>query len=225
MSEGDERPAERREEEQASDVGRILAVSDGVFAIALTLLILEFAIPPGLSRAEFRHRLADLVPNGLAYALSFATIARLWTLHRVAFRRVVRTDGTLVALNFLFLGFIAFLPFPTLVLGRYGDELGGAVFYAACITATSISSTALVWYVTARSGLLRPGGDPEALRVGRVRFLTATIVFALSIPAAFLDVRVAEALWVVVFLLGPIVRRLAARRGVHEKGTSSRLAP
>jgi uncharacterized membrane protein len=225
VSEGDERPAERNEDEQAADLGRILALSDGVFAIALTLLVLEFTIRPGLSQTEFRHRLSDLVPNGLAYALSFATIARFWAVHRIAFRRVVRTDGGLVGLNFVFLGLVAFLPFPTLVLGNYGDELGGTLFYAACITATSLSSTALFWYVTGRAGLQRPGVDPEAIRVGRVRFLTATVIFALSIPAAFLDVRVAEAMWVLVFLVGPAVRRLLARRGVHEKGTSSRLAP
>jgi uncharacterized membrane protein len=225
VNEADERPAERLGGEPAADLGRILTLSDGVFAIALTLLVLEFAIPPGLSGTGFRRRLADLVPNGLAYALSFATIARFWTLHRLTFRRLVRADGGVVALNFTFLGLVAFLPFPTLVLGNYGDELGGTLFYAACITATSLSSAALFWYVTGRAGLLRPGADPESIRVGRIRFLVATVVFALSIPAAFLDVLDAEVLWVLVFLVGPVVRRLLDRRGVHEKGTTSRLAP
>jgi uncharacterized membrane protein len=220
----DDEPPSTRPDQEPTDLGRILAVSDGVFAIALTLLVLEFSIPRGLSEADFRRQLGQLVPTGLAYALSFATIARFWTLHRLAFRGVVRADGWLVALNFVFLGFVAFLPFPTLVLGRYGDRLGGVLFYAACITATSLSATSLYWYVTGRAGI-RPGVDPAAIRVGRGRFLTATIVFALSIPLAFLDVHAAEGMWVLVFLLGAVVRRLLARRGVHEKGTSSRLAP
>jgi TMEM175 potassium channel family protein len=224
VSEDDERPAAGPGGADAADLGRILAVSDGVFAIALTLLVIEFSIRPGLSEAGFRHRLADLVPNGLAYALSFATIARFWTLHRLAFRGVVRSDGWLVAVNFAFLGFIAFLPFPTLVLGRYGDQLGGTLFYAACITATSLSGTGLYWYVTGVAGL-RPGVDAKSIRVGRARFLSATILFALSIPTAFLDVRFAEGMWVLVFVVGSAVGRLLNRRGVHEKGTSSRLAP
>jgi uncharacterized membrane protein len=212
VTEGDELPARSRHEEHAADLGRILAVSDGVFAIALTLLVLDFTIRSGLSDAEFRRRLVQLAPTGLAYLLTFATIARFWTVHRLVFRHLARVTGTLIGLNFAFLGLIAFLPFPTAVLGRYGDRLGGALFYAACLAAASLSSAALFWYASGPGRLLRHGVPRDWIRLRRIRTLVAPIVFLVSIPVAFLNVRVAEWLWAAVFVLPLVVRRIVGRR-------------
>jgi uncharacterized membrane protein len=90
----------REDDETASDLGRVLALSDGVFAIALTVLVLEIALPRGTTRGTLGRNLADLGPRYQAYALSFLTIGMYWFIQRLSFRRLVRTDTTLVVLTF-----------------------------------------------------------------------------------------------------------------------------
>ena len=109
----------RQEDDEAAEegIGRILALSDGVFAIALTLLILDIAVPATTSDDDLTKVLLDLWPRYLAFALSFLVISRFWVIHRQAFRLIVRGDPALVWLNLLLLLFISFLPFPTAVLG------------------------------------------------------------------------------------------------------------
>ena len=112
----------RHEDDEAAGdegIGRILALSDGVFAIAITLLIIAIAIPATTSDADLPKALLSLWPRYLAYVLSFLVIARFWVTHHLAFRLINRYDATLVWLNLLLLMFVAFLPFPTAVLGEH----------------------------------------------------------------------------------------------------------
>jgi TMEM175 potassium channel family protein len=104
----------RREDDEAAEegIGRILALSDGVFAIAITLLILEISIPAVTDDGGLTKALLGLWPQYLAYVLSFLVIARFWVTHHVAFRPIGRYDAVLVWLNLLLLMFVAFLPFP-----------------------------------------------------------------------------------------------------------------
>src|SRR5215813_10137818 len=112
----------RHEDDEAADeegIGRILALSDGVFAIAITLLIIAIGIPATTSDAGLPEALLGLWPRYLAYVLSFLVIARFWVTHHLAFRLIARYDATLVWLNLLLLMLVAFLPFPTAVLGEH----------------------------------------------------------------------------------------------------------
>jgi hypothetical protein len=107
----------RREgDEAAADegIGRILALSDGVFAIAITLLILEIAVPAKTSDAGLTKALLGLWPRYLAYVVSFVVIARFWVVHRLTFRLIARDDAVLVWLNLLLLMFVASCRFPPL---------------------------------------------------------------------------------------------------------------
>lgn len=110
----------RHEDDEAAEegIGRILALSDGVFAIALTLLVLEIAVPATTSDARLPKALLGLWPRYIAYLLSFVVIARFWVTHRLTFRLIGCGDDTLVWLNLLLLMFVAFLPFPTAVPER-----------------------------------------------------------------------------------------------------------
>src|SRR5215469_17210406 len=114
----------QREDDEAADegVGRILALSDGVFAIAITLLILEIAIPATTPGAALPKALLGLWPRYLAYVLSFVVIARFWVTHHVAFRLIARYDNVLIWLNLLLLMFVSFLPFPTAVVGAHNGS-------------------------------------------------------------------------------------------------------
>jgi hypothetical protein len=112
-------PRQRREpriqeddEAAGEGIGRILALSDGVFAIAITLLVIQIALPATAGAADLPSALLRLWPRYLAYALSFLVIARFWVSHHLAFRLITRYDSTLVWLNLVLLMFVAFLPFP-----------------------------------------------------------------------------------------------------------------
>jgi uncharacterized membrane protein len=197
----------RHEDDEAAEEGiaRILALSDGVFAIAITLLILEIAVPATTSDAGLPKELLGLWPRYLAYVLSFVVIARFWTAHRLAFRLIARDDAVLVWLNLLLLMFVAFLPFPTAVVGAHAGSPAAAVLYAASVCLTSAASAAYWWYASGRGGLLRPDVGRAQIRAMRARGLSGPVVFALTVPIAVFAPYIAEVGWVLIFPLTRIV--------------------
>jgi uncharacterized membrane protein len=197
----------RHEDDEAAEegIGRILALSDGVFAIALTLLILEIAVPATTSNAGLPKALLALWPRYLAYLVSFVVIARFWGTHRLAFRLIARDDGALVSLNLLLLLFVAFLPFPTAVLGQHFGSPAAAVLYATSVTLASIASTAYWWYASGRGRLLRTDVRRAQVRALRARSLSAPVFFALTLPIAVFAPYAAEILWILVFPLTRLV--------------------
>ena len=195
-------PQRQEDDEAAGDgMGRILALSDGVFAIALTLLILDIAVPAMTSNDELGTVLLNLWPHYLAYLLSFVVIARFWVIHHQTFRLIVRDDTTLVWLNFLLLIFVAFLPFPTSVLGAKESSPAAAVLYAIAVCLTGASSAAYLWYATGRGKLLRPDVGGAQIRAMRARSLSGPVFFALTVPIAAFAPYIAEAVWIFAFPL------------------------
>ena len=196
----------RQEDDEAAaeGIGRILALSDGVFAIAITLLILEIAVPATTSDADLPKELLGLWPRYFAYVVSFVVIARFWVIHRLTFRLIARDDGVLVWLNLLLLMFVSFLPFPTAVLGVHNGSPAAAVLYAAAVVLTGTASTAYWWYASGRGGLLRPDVGDARVRALRARALSSPVFFALTLPIAAFVPYVAEILWFLVFPLNRI---------------------
>jgi uncharacterized membrane protein len=179
--------------EREFDYDRTVALSDGVFAIALTLLILNVANPDG---GSFANRLSDVAPAIGAYALSFAVLGMLWIRHHSLYRDMRRIDSRLVTLNLVYLGLIAFIPFPTGLLSDQGDASFSVVAYAA-----TLSLTALVAGVTRsyclRNGLLKPDSRSASEPVSRA--LVVAAIFAISIPIAFVSPSAAEWSWLLLF--------------------------
>jgi uncharacterized membrane protein len=195
------------DDESGHDLGRVLALSDGVFAIALTVLVLEIALPATTTARTLGQDLRDLGPKYFAYALSFFTIGTLWLIHRLVFRRIARTNTTLLIIDLLLLMGVAFLPFPTAVLGEFGDNSTATVFYASVMTVTSCLSSGLWWYASGDRALLRPGTGPDWIRAGRIRALVGPTVFALSIPVAAFAPYAAVVMWLLTFPLRLVVPR------------------
>jgi uncharacterized membrane protein len=197
----------RREDDEAAeeDSGRILALSDGVFAIALTLLILEIAVPAATSNAGLATALLGLWPRYLAYLVSFVVIARFWTTHRLVFRLITRDDGALVWLNLVLLMFVAFLPFPTAVLGQHFGSPAAAILYATSVTLASLASGATWWYASGRGRLLRPHVGRAQVRGLRARAAAGPLFFALTVPIAMFAPYAAEIVWVLVFPLTRLI--------------------
>ncbi len=117
---GTDEPAEER----AFDYARTVALSDGVFAIALTLLVLNITVPllAPSQHGKLGAGLLDRQGEFESYALSFAVIALMWVRHHALFRVLIRIDTTVTFLNLAYLGSVAFLPYPTRVLGRYATS-------------------------------------------------------------------------------------------------------
>jgi uncharacterized membrane protein len=196
----------RHEDDEAADegMGRILALSDGVFAIAITLLIIEIAVPAITNDANLGHALLGLWPRYVAYLLSFLVIARFWVTHHQAFRLIGRYDGPLMWLNLLLLMFVAFLPFPTAVLGQHLGSPAAAALYAISVGLVATASAACWWYASGRGGLLRQHSSGAKVRAIRARGLSAPVFFALTLPVAIFAPYAAEILWFLAFPLARI---------------------
>ena len=196
----------RNEGDEAAEeegIGRILALSDGVFAIAMTLLTLEIAVPAATIDTHLPKALLELWPQYLAYFLSFVVIARFWVAHHLYFRLIGRYDSVLVWRNLLLLMFVAFLPFPTAVLGSHNGSPAAAILYAAAVILAGAASVASWWYASGRGRLLRPDIGQARVRALRARGLISPVFFALTLPVAAFAPYAAEALW---FLAFPLTR-------------------
>jgi uncharacterized membrane protein len=140
-----------------------------------------------------------------AYVLSFVAIARFWVMHRLTFRLIARDDEALVWLNLLLLMFVAFLPFPTAVLGGHTGTPAAAVLYAASVDLASLASAACWWYASGRGRLLRPEAGRAQVRALRARSLAGPVLFTLTLPIAVFVPYAAEAAWILVFPLSRII--------------------
>jgi uncharacterized membrane protein len=108
-------------------LGRILTFSDGVFAIAILLLLIDIKLPAGASTTDLGAVLRSLWPNYMAFFISFVVIGLYWTAHVRTFREIVRYDWGLISLNLLYLFFIVVIPFSTSVLATHFVNL--SVYY------------------------------------------------------------------------------------------------
>jgi uncharacterized membrane protein len=154
------------ERERTISTRRMEALSDGVFAIAITLLVLEIAIPPGshdLMR-DFLHQW----PSYLAYVVSFATIGGVWLAHNVITEFVTQAVATLIRLNLILLMVVAFLPFPTRLVAEYvgeeNQERVAVTIYGLTLFAASVL-VAVLWRYAASKQLVGTAVDEAEIRL------------------------------------------------------------
>src|SRR5919202_4451794 len=153
--------------EGGRELDRIVFFSDAVFAIAITLLVLNIQvpeIPQGLVAEELPSRLLDLWPKYLSYVISFLVILSYWMAHHSVFSAIRGYDRGLIWLNSLFLMCVAFLPFPTALLGNYGDQQLVVTLYAGSLAITRLLLSAVWWYVSTRHRLIDSALDPGLIR-------------------------------------------------------------
>ena len=198
--------------EAGKDRERIVNFSDGVFAIAITILILDIGVPDGLSPSEVPAQVLDLWPKYLSYVISFLVLAIYWQAHHRVFRPIRGYDGTLLWLNFLFLMAVAFLPFPTSLLGEYSEEQVSVVIYAVNAAVASLLLITISWYATGGHRLVAPDLDDEKERIRRLQGLAVPVVFLLSIGVSFFSPTAAMYSWLLLSVTDPLVRRLWSRQ-------------
>lgn len=191
----------------------MLALSDGVFAIAATLLALDLRVPEGLPDSGLREALRDLAPAMTGYAIAFLVIGLLWLGHRELFRDIRRITPPVPAVNVVLLGFVALLPFPSSLLADYGHEPVAVIGYAANVSA--VAALELIIVVLAhRSGNLRSGMSatsafaPSAVTV---------VIFLGSMPVALLSPRWATACWLLLIPAQAAIGNAERRRARNER--------
>lgn len=186
----------KRREENEIEFARIVAFSDGVFSIAITLLVLNLTIGKGVADDQLWQALGDQWENLVSYAISFAVIARFWLNHHRFFGEVTAFDSRLIGLNMVYLGFIVLIPFSSEVLGEYGGETPAIVVYAVNLAAVVIIGF-LMFTDARRAGLTTI--DERTQREGMVRSAFIASVFLVSIPVALIDPHIAPFFWFILF--------------------------
>jgi TMEM175 potassium channel family protein len=177
IAEGDE-PDERTSD---NSLGRLLALSDGVFAIAMTLLALDLRLPDlgtDPSDAQLRHALVDDWHGYLAFVISFYVVANYWGVHRRAMRAVTTIDIRLISHTLPLLLLVAALPFPASVLATHGDLPTALAFYSAFNVVANLALIRLL-----NDLQTRPLGAEETEQ--RERLWANIIVLLLCIPGAY----------------------------------------
>jgi len=204
-----ERTARKREEHEV-EFSRIVAFSDGVFSIAITLLVLELKLPQHLQSGEIWHALGEQREQFLAYAISFAVIARFWLVHHSFFSEVKAFDSRLIGLNMLYLGFLVLIPFSSQVLGEYGGHLPAVVVYSANLTAVVLVGQWMAWDAR-HAGLAKADAQTERESLVRSAFISG--VFLLSIVVALFDASIAPYMWLALFFegRGHVIERISRR--------------
>jgi uncharacterized membrane protein len=200
------REAKHREENE-TEFSRIVAFSDGVFAIAITLLVLNLGVSDGVKESELGTVLWHQHQDLFAYALSFAVIGRFWVIHHRFFGEVTGFDGRLIALNLFYLAWIVLVPFSSKILGDYGGSTAAEVLYAGNLIGVVLAGT-LMFADAQRAGLTRT--DSAEARESRGHALWIALVFAASIPIAVVNPNLAPYCWLALFVV-PTVGRLVSR--------------
>jgi uncharacterized membrane protein len=186
-----------------SDTSRIEAFSDGVFAIAITLLVIEIGVPH-VEGTTLLGALVEQWPSYLGYVISFLQIGVIWANHHNRFRFIVRSDHVLLFLNILFLMCVAFIPFPTALLADYlqGTERSTAgAIYAGTLAVTAVFFTLLWLYAAANYRLVDRNLDPSLLRAMTRRFVAGMVAYLVTFLLAFVNVTASLFLIVVLALL------------------------
>ena len=176
---------------------RVEAFSDGVFAVAITLLVLQFTVPE-VESGKLLGKVLGQWPQLVTYVASFLTVGVVWVNHHTIFRNLRAVDRTIQFINLALLLTVVLVPYPTALLGRYlnSGQNGSvaAAFYAVVMTVMAIAFQCLVAWALTHPNLLRPEIHGARLSAVLPRFALGLVLYAASIGLAFVST------WLVVAL-------------------------
>jgi uncharacterized membrane protein len=193
---------------------RLAALTDGVFAIVMTLLVLEIGVPEIATsslHAELPRRLLELWPKLLSYGISFILLGMFWYLHHIAFHYIKRSDNGLVWLNIFFLMFVALIPFSTSLFGSYGTEQLSLVIYAGNLLIVNVMRFLFWTYATGKYRLVDRDISPRLLKWDRLISMGLSLIFMLMIGVSFINLAAARAVFTLLGVLGFSMQFLTRR--------------
>jgi uncharacterized membrane protein len=170
---------------------RLEFLTDGVFAIVMTLLVLEIAVPE-LSHSEVAtelpRQLFELWPIVLSYVTSFIILGVFWIFNNEMFRYIKRANRTLLWITIFYLMFVAFIPFSTALLGEYGDQQISVIIYAINITIAGFWVNVQWWYATKNHRLVDSDLDSDFVRMMSRRLPVWPIMYLIAIAVSFVSI-------------------------------------
>jgi uncharacterized membrane protein len=176
-----------------------------VFAIAITLLIIEIAVPHVEGTESLYGKLLHLWPSYLGYAISFLVIGTVWANHHNRFRLISRSDHILLFVNILFLMCVAFIPFPTALLAEYIREEAhrstAVAVYSGTLAVTAVFFTLLWLYAAGNYRLVDRSVDPSLLRSMTRRYVLGMLLYILAFALSFVSPAASLALIVILALV------------------------
>lgn len=204
-----------------SDTARLETFSDGVIAIAITLLVLEITVPSIKHDESLGHELLKDWASYAGYVVSFLTLGTMWINHHNRFREIVRTDQALLSINTVLLMAMAFLPFSTAlvaeyVTGSHEQQVTASAIYTGTTLAIAVLFNLLLHYVTGERGLIDDRLSAAEVRDTMRRYHTGLVMYFVSFLLSFVWFPAALgicAIMAVVFILPEPAARNAHRRG------------
>ena len=183
--------------------GRTEAFSDGVIAVAITLLILDIHVPN--AQKDLLQALLDQWPAYLGYVTSFLVITIFWANHHNMFRHIQQVDYALLIINAFFLMCIAFIPFVTSLLTKYimspTEQHTAAIVYGATLLLNGILFNSIWWYAVGKRRLVRRDFDAQAVQRITRGYLFGLPFYALAIVLSLLNVELSLAFYIVIDLM------------------------
>jgi len=200
------------------ETARMEAFSDGVFAIAVTLLVLELHVPKVEPGGSLSEALLRMWPSYFGYVVSFFTILVMWINHHRLFRLVCRSDEVLPILNGVLLLLITFVPFPTAVLAEHvqtDQRQGAALFYSGSFFVLALAFNVLWHWISHKNRLIDPASDPVHVRGISWQYAGGPFLYGSATLLAFVSVPLCLAVnfgLVVFFAMpGSVLHRVARR--------------
>jgi len=187
--------------ERLHDPARVLALTDGVFAIIITLLVLEVHVPELTKGQSLNQALAEVRPSLTAFVISFILAGMYWVGHRDLFALIRRTDRGLVWLNILYLLPLCLLPFAAGMLGHYDQEPVALRIYGLLLVVIAVMRVVIWLYATNRPHLLWQRLDDRQRRAGLALGVSPGLVYLL----AFLVARSAPGLSLLIYAGMPVL--------------------
>jgi TMEM175 potassium channel family protein len=218
---GDQQVAERgrrlnssRESyERASDPSRVVAFSDGVFAIIITLLVLEIQVPELAGGQTLTEALEEIRPSLVAFLVSFVVVAIAWAGHRDLFSLMRRTDRAIVWLNFGYLLPLCILPFGASLIARFDSEAVALEMYGLLLVAVALTRLGTWWYATGRPHLLFVPMDMRSRFLGSsaigVQGAAYAVAIALAATSPTVNLAIYGAVPILYFIAITLVRSAA----------------
>lgn len=174
---------------------RIEALSDGIFAIAMTLIILDLKtpenIPLNLEYEELPLTLLNILPDVEAYAVSFLVLAVFWLRHQLQFRYLKFANRQIIVLSILFLMLIGFVPFSVGLVMRYNDIQLPTLIYIINLLLISVFLSVQGWYISKNKKIRFEEIDPEILKKYYVFSIVPIVIFSVSLIVSFFNLRLA----------------------------------
>lgn len=180
---------------------RITAFSDGIFAIAITLLVFQLAVPSDLPQGGLWAYLPKLLPDLAGNFITFIVLGIYWVGHHNMFKHIKRHDRVLMWLNILFLMCVAMMPFFARLISRYGSDSIALVLYAFWLMLTGFVLDIIWWHASRNRRLVDESIDPDLVVFIHRRVLIAPFLYLLSIGLAFISPTLTKIVFLVVILI------------------------